>query len=228
MSTDKQNIKVTLGEGIFLIKDVSSILNLEYEKVYRWIVGYWGNSLNSETNYTFGDDDNRAINFYSLIEFFTFFKLREKGASTIEIRKLHNELSKILKTPYPFAIAQDYYVDKKSKKKKFLYYRYLESLIRLDTKKQFLFDFIIDNFLDKIEFDENNFASKFFPLGKDRKVVVDPQHQFGQPTILGRNVKTQTIYSLHKGGETNDNISILYNLSIEQVEDAIIFHKKAA
>jgi uncharacterized protein (DUF433 family) len=222
------NIEAALGEGIFLIKDVSKILNLEYEKVYRWIVGYWSNSLNSNVNYVFGDNNNRAINFYSLIEFYTFFKLRERGVSTRDIRLLHNKLSETLNTPYPFAIVQDYYVDKKSKKKRFVYYTHLNSLIRLDKKNQFSFEFIIETFLDKIEFDDTNFASRYFPIGKDKNVVVDPHHQFGQPTILGRNIKTQTIFSLHNGGETNEDISILYNITSKDVEDAIYFHNNAA
>lgn len=221
------HISPEIGEGIYLIKDVSKILQLPYGKVYRWIVGYWGKSLDSNINYVFGGDDSRAINFYSLIEFYTFFKLREKGISSTEIKKVHNELSKILNTRYPFAM-QDFYVDKLTKKKKFVYYKYLESLIKFHPKKQYSFDFIIDEFLDKIEFDENNFAVKLFPLGKDKKVVVDPQHQFGQPTIFGRNVKTRTIYSLYKGGETEEDICILYNLSSDEVQDAINFHSAKA
>lgn len=228
MTDQVHNIKANIGEGVYLIKDVSKILSLPYEKVYRWIVGYWGNSLNAEINYVFGTPDNRAINFYSLIEFYTFFKLREKGVTTTDIRLLHSKLSKKLNTPYPFAVAKDLYVDKKGKRKKFVYYRYLDQLIRLDSKNQFSFDFIINDFLDKIEFGESNMAIRYYPLGKERSVVVDPSHQFGQPTILGRNIKTQTIYSLHKAGEKNEDISILYNISLKEVEDAVYFHKHAA
>lgn len=228
MAAKTQIESAKIGEGIFLIKDVSKILNLPYEKVYRWIVGYWQKSLSEDFNYVFGPDDNRAINFYSLIEFYTFFKLREKGVSTHDIKLLHNRLTTDLNTAYPFAIAQDFYVDKEQKKKKFLYYKYLNSLIRLDKKKQFSFDFVIQDFLDKIEFDESNFARRYFPIGKDKNVVVDPKKQFGQPTILGRNIKTQTIYSLHKGGEANEDICTLYSVTLKDVEDAIYFHNIAA
>lgn len=224
----KQHIEPAIGAGIYLIKDVSQILHLPYEKVYRWILGYWEDGLDNKYDYVFGDSNNRAINFYSLIEFYTFFKLRERGVSTLDIRKLHQELSKTLDTPYPFAVAHDYYVDKKHKRKVFIYYKYLESLIRLDRKKQFSFDFIINDFLDKIEFDDSNFARRYFPIGKDKNVVVDPQRQFGQPTVIGRSIKTQTINSLYIGGESKEDICILYNLTLKDVEDAIQFHNAAA
>jgi len=222
-------IEPKIGEGIYLVKDVSKILHLEYQKVYRWIVGYWSGSLDENINYTFGENDNRAINFYSLIEFYTFFKLREKGVSSTEIRRLHSELSKVLKTKYPFAIAQDYFVENRKTpktKKTFVYYTYLNSLIKFDSKKQFSLGFM-EKFLERIEFDENNLARRFYPLSNSKNVVVDPKHQFGQPVITGTNIKTQTLFNLYKGGESLKDISTLYNISIEKVKDAITFQNAA-
>lgn len=218
-------IEPKLGEGIYIVKDVAKILHLDYEKTYRWIVGYWGRSLDENIRYTFGDLDNRAINFFSLIEFYTFFKLREKGLSSTQIRKLHCKLSELLNTSYPFAIAQDYFIEGR-KTKKFIYYTYLENLIKLDNKLQFSLRFM-EKFLEKIEFDDNNLAVKFFPLPNSKNIVVDPKHQFGQPIIVGTNIKTQTLFSLYRGGETLEDISILYNISIDKVEDAVAFQKAA-
>jgi uncharacterized protein (DUF433 family) len=229
LTASLNDIKPALGEGVYLVKDVSKILHLDYEKVYRWIVGYWNGNLSENINYTFGGANNRAINFYSLIEFYTFFKLREKGVSSTQIRKLHSELAEIFQTPYPFATAQDFFVESrktKKTKKKFVYYTYLNSLIKLDKKYQFSFDFM-EKFLEKIEFDENNLAVRFFPLHNSRNVVVDPKHQFGQPVVSGTNIKTQTLFSLYQGGETLEDISLLYKISIDKVEDAINFQNAA-
>jgi uncharacterized protein (DUF433 family) len=231
VNRQKEHIEPKLGEGVYLIKDVSQILRLDYEKVYRWIVGYWTGALDEGISYVFGDNKNRAINFYSLIEFYTFFKLREKGVSSTEIKKLHSKLSKLLHTKYPFAVAQDYYVEHKKnrkgqKRKTFVYYTYLENIIKSDKKDQFSFKFI-EEFLKKIEFDENNLAAKFYPLHESRNVVVDPKRQFGQPIIAGTSIKTETVFGLYNGGETVENISILYDIPIEKVQDAITFQNAA-
>lgn len=223
------NIEPKLGEGIYLTKDVAQILHLDYEKVYRWMGGYWAGNLDDNYSYAFGEPGNRAINFLSLIEFYTFYKLREKEVSSITIRKLHNELSVLLKTPYPFAVANDFFIEKKQTektKKTFVYYNYLSSLIKLDKKHQFSFSFM-ENFLEKIEFDENNIAVRFYPLHNSKNVVVDPKHQFGQPVVSGTNIKTQILFNLYNGGETVENISILYNIAREQVQDAISFQQAA-
>ena len=70
-------------------------------------------------------------------------------------------------------------------------------------------------------------AKKFFPLSNSKNVVVDPKKQFGQPIINGTTIKTETIYSLYRGGETVESISILYNLTPEKVQDAIAFQNAA-
>jgi len=220
-------VEPKLGEGIYLAKDVAKILHLDYQKTYRWIAGYWGadGGLDENIKYTFGDVDNRAINFFSLIEFYTFFKLRDKGISSTEIKKLHKTLSELHNTQYPFAIAHDFFIEGR-RSKKFVYYTVLENLIKHDKKHQFSLRFI-EKFLEKIEFNEDNLAVRFFPLANSKNVVVDPKHQFGQPTISGTNIKTQTLYSLYNGGESLEDISSLYNLTVDKVKDAIDFQKAA-
>lgn len=219
-------VQPKLGEGIYLIKDVAKILKIDYEKTYRWIVGYWGlGGLDENTKYTFGEVGNRAINFYSLIEFYTFFKLREQGASSSQIKKLHSALSLLHKTKYPFAVSHYFLIDNKRKLKP-IYYEFSQNLVKLDKKHQFSFKFIED-FLQKIEFGDDNLATRFFPLHNSKSVVVDPNHQFGQPVINGTNIKTQTIFSLYHGGEKIEDISKLYNISVKQVEDAVNFQNAA-
>jgi uncharacterized protein (DUF433 family) len=221
-----QQIEPKLGEGIYLVKDVAKILHLDYAKTHRWIAGYWSGGLEENTRYTFGEHGNRAINFLSLIEFYTFFKLRERGVSSTQIRQLHHHLANLLGTRYPFATSPDFYIEGDRKKRKIVYFEYLNNLIRFDKKYQFSLR-LIEGFLKKIEFDANNLAVKFFPLAGSKNIVVDPKHQFGQPIVSGTNIKTQTLYGLYNGGESLEDISTLYNISLDKVQDAVAFQKAA-
>jgi uncharacterized protein (DUF433 family) len=213
-----------IGEGIYLITDISKILNLDYKLVRRWIREYWDGSIKDNFNQAFGEKGNKAVNFYSLIEFYIFYKLREKGISAQELNKAHKAMSKELNTRYPFA-SKEIRCEKR-KRKNSIWYKDIESLIRVDGKRQHTLE-IIEDFLDRIEFGDNSLAQRFYPLSYSKNVVVDPKHQFGQPVISGTNIKTQTIYNLHKGGESYENISILYDISIQGVKDAISFQQVA-
>ena len=204
-----------LGEGIFLTNDVASILRLPYSKVRHLMKNYWhGHEL--------GDDKNKAVNFYALIEFYTFFKLRELGVAASEIKKAHSILAKDLGTKYPFASSG---IKTDGKK---VWYETLENLIKVDGKKQFTIKEFILGFLHKIDFGKDNLAQRFYPLNNSKLVVVDPKHQFGQPTVSGRNITTSAIRKLHDGGESIKNIADLYDIKSSQVSDALHYYKRTA
>ncbi len=217
MKYKKQKIKATptLGEGIFLSTDIANILNLPYHKVIYCMKGFWH-------LHTFGEQRNKAINFYSLIEFYVFYQLRTHQVSSQKIKKLHAFLSNEFKTQYPFAHSEI------STDGKALWFKKMDNLIKHDGKNQFDFEKIIEPFLKKVEFGKNNIAERYFPLKDSKNIVVDPKHQFGQPTIFGTNIKTKTIYNLYNAGEPQKIICNLYNIPPNKVKDAINFHKPAA
>lgn len=215
--TMKRNIKVVpkIGEGIYISTDVAKILKLDPYKVRRLMNGFWD-------AYTFGEKREKAINFLGLIEFFVYFHCRENKMSAQRIKKFHEQLSSDLNTPYPFAhyhIRTDF---------KNMWAEESGNLLKADGKHQYDFLSILDDFLHRISYGDNKLASEFYPLHKSNSVVIDPMNQFGQPIIKGTNIKTKTIFTLHKGGEKDKFISELYGIPVKAVKDAIAFHKQAA
>ncbi len=209
-----------LGEGVYLTSDVAEILRLPYSKVRRWMIELWDNRLSDNGRYSFGDPKNKAINFYTLIEFYTFYQLRLKGVSVQRVLNAHKTISTDLKTFYPF--ATNIRTDGKN-----IWYDYLDSLVNANGKQQLDLKVVLEPFLDKIDFGENNLAEIFFPLDKSKNIVVDPKRQFGQPTITGRNLRADTIKKLFVGGESKKNICLLYDLKPSEVDDALKYYKRA-
>lgn len=204
-----------LGDGIYLTKDVADILNLSYYKVYNLMKGFWH-------TYTFGEDKNRAVNFYALIEFYIYFQCRENGMSAQKLKKCHAQLSKDLKTRYPFAhyeISTDF---------KNIWAKESENLMKADGKLQYDLLPLLNKFLHRVSYGKDKIANKYYPLERTKNVVVDPKHQFGHPIIEGTGIKTKTIYCLFLAGESNKKISNLYNIPIVKVRDAIRLHTTAA
>lgn len=204
-----------IGEGVFLTRDVANILSLPYSKVRNLMKNFWHDK-------TFGNEKNLSINFYALIEFYTFYQLRLLKVPAVEIKKAHKILSKELKVKYPFALS-GIRTDGKN-----VWYETLENLIKIDGKNQFVIREFITKFLHKIEFGENNIAKCFYPIPNSKLVVVDPKHQFGQPTITGKNISVSAIKKLYEGGETPSEIASLYDIKIAQVAHALEFYKLIA
>lgn len=214
--------KPQLGGGIFTTKDVANILRLPPSKVRRWLAEFWDRKFGGDKTYSFGSEGRKAVNFYTLIEFFVFYQLREQHISAQAIQKAHKEISELLGTAYPFAYADISHDGKK------VWYETLEALLKADGKHQISIKGVIQPFLKKIQYDKDKIAERYFPLDHSKNVVIDPKHQFGQPVVNGTNIKTETLYNLYKGGESDENICILYGLSKDKVKDALNFHLKDA
>lgn len=217
---------IILGNGIYSVPDLAFILQLPQQKVRRWINDFWDARLGKryDGKYSWGNGKEKATNFHTLIEFYVFYQLRELKVGFKAIRNAHEAMAEQLKTPYPFA-SSPLLTDGKS----ILYSLEDGTTLKADKTLQIVFKEIIESFCTKIEFSGNLLAQKFYPLGKQHRIVVDPHHQFGQPIISDTNIRAQTIFGLHEAGETTQFISRLYNLSEEEVKDAVaLFHVKHA
>lgn len=217
--------KQQIGSGIYTIPDISKILGYPQQKVRRYVKDYWDNRLGKKLfneTYSWKNEKVKAVNFYVLIELYTCFLLREKGASTQAIMKARENMAKELKTPYPFASHKVLLAGSK------ILYELEDLIISADGSNQINLSEVIKSFAKNLDFDKNNLAIKFWPKGKNNSVVVDPHHQFGQPIINGTNVVVEGIFSMYQSSEPVETIGILYDLTEKQVWDAINYSKSIA
>jgi uncharacterized protein (DUF433 family) len=212
-----------IGEGIYTAPDVSRIFKIPYSKAKYWFKYYVRNRLFDTIGYRyfFPIKDTVAINFLSLIEMYVFYKFKEKKIKTSSIIKAHTKMAKYLHTPYPFASEEFYIYGEK------IFFGQFDSLKEALDIEQSLISEYIAPFVEKIKFDDKRLATKFYPLGRNRSVVINPENQFGQPTIDGTNILTATLYEYYLGKDSIETIAKLFDLSLENVKDAIEFHKAA-
>jgi uncharacterized protein (DUF433 family) len=59
------------------------------------------------------------------------------------------------------------------------------------------------------------------PEARTPAVVMDPSHAFGQPAI--RNVRTEVLAEDYRAGTSREDLADLYDLTVDQVDDAIRF-----
>ncbi len=75
------------------------------------------------------------------------------------------------------------------------------------------------------------FVEKWYPLGNEEPVVIDPRISFGAPTITGRRIETANIYDLYLGeGHNIDRVCFWMDLTEREVRAALAYeeslHKK--
>jgi uncharacterized protein (DUF433 family) len=219
--------KNALGYGIYTSTDIAQLLGIPRSTVARYLKNYWDDGLGKDLfndSYTWQINNKKvkAVNFYVLIELFICFQLQAQGVKPQRILESRKNIAKETNNPYPFATSKVLSDGKK------IWYEFKDAIVNADGTRQANFEKIIKEYIQKIDFDEDEQAVKFYPNGRESSVVVNPRNQFGQPIIEGTNINAEMIFSMYKSGEPIEFITNLYDLNIKAVEDAIRFYQNAA
>lgn len=92
------------------------------------------------------------------------------------------------------------------------------------SKLQYAMPEVLDAYLSRIEFDpDTELAARWWPMGKDTPVVLDPHVAFGAPVVQGTRVPAQVLAEAARAGETVESLCYWYDLGPEEVEAALAF-----
>lgn len=188
----------------------------------RWIDKYWDGELGPEfeKRYSWKTENSKAVSFHTLVEFYVMMQFAEAGVKTRKVLEAHKELSLTYDTPFPFALKE--VLDGINTDGYKIYFTLNGNTITLDGTKQLNLEFI-KVFFRNLDFDANNLASKFWPMGKKKSVLIDPERSFGHPVLNNKNIFPETIYGHFKAGDPVEYISYVYELTEEEVQHAIDF-----
>jgi len=134
-----------------------------------------------------------------------------------EIRTYIDTWRQKLQVPYPLAHQQPYagpgrhLMDQaETREGDTVIYRFHDGQLILTPWAQ--------EFVRKVDFD-HSIASRYWPAGRDQRVVIDPQRSFGAPTIEG--IRTEVLYEMFAAGDPIDEIADGYDLDRSRVEAAV-------
>lgn len=185
----------------------------------RWLKGYhfwYGEERREMPPVTPTKEAKEAVTFVDLMEVATIGELRKKGFSFKRIRQINAYCRLYLKEPRPL-VTQKFKVAGRD--------------IFLDADFDILVDVgreagmlawrqILEPFLEDVEY-ENELARRWWPIGREHMVVVDPDYGFGLPVIEGTGVRTEIIAERHRAGDSNDEIAYDFDVTPAQIEDAL-------
>jgi uncharacterized protein (DUF433 family) len=214
-----------LGIGLYSVSDVKALLKLPSDRVRYFFNIYFQSYFSKQTfhNYVFDLNGVKTISFLSFIEIYVFYALDKSGVSRKNILEAHDVLSIALKTPHPFA-TRGIFTDGGS-----VFFGDDKPTITADKRLQHVMSEILDPFCKKIEFGSGStLAEKFYPMGKNSSVVVNPKNKFGRATIDGTNVLPEVVFDAYVGGDSIKIIENSYLLTTKQVEDAIEYIERNA
>lgn len=196
--------------------------------VRRWLLGYEAPGHRMEP--VFGSKDPQAsplaVSFLELTELIVVARFRQGEVSgrpikLSRLRDAHEFARRELGLPYPFATL---------KLREFgghILHTFETAHpgpghLALDLHGNYVLPHFVEEELDLFDF-EDEFASRWFPAGRERRIVVDPRLAGGQPTILGTGVTADIVRRRFEAGEKMDTLADDFDLEIADVEEAIRF-----
>jgi uncharacterized protein (DUF433 family) len=92
---------------------------------------------------------------------------------------------------------------------------------------QFEFQRFVAPFLKQLEFAEDT-LTRWWPMGRERNVVVDPARNLGQPTAAKSGVPTEVLARSVKANESVETVARWYEAQPAEVTDAVEFEESLA
>ena len=220
-----------IGNGIYSIPEASKLTGVSNPRIYRWIRGYSYHYKDTKfdskpvkTHDYSVIDKNYSISFADLIEIRFINSFKSYGVGWKAIRKAYLHAQEILNKNHPFA-TKTFYTDKRTifadiKEK-------IQDKFFIDlVSKQYELRKVFAHYLIKgIEYSTEDNAIRWWPKGKRRGIVIDPQKSFGQPIIYKNGIPTKILYNSYKNEESIENVAKWYETDNNSVSIAVDFEK---
>lgn len=187
----------------------------------RWLAGYTFRASDGSQRFsgpvTEWPRHDEGVSFADLVEVAAINRWKNLRWSLRNIREIVDQCQKILEVQRPL-ITQRFKANGS--------YAFVETddgklVGLLGAHRQQAWEEIF-NFLETIEY-AGGFAARWWPLGKDTPVLVDPDYGFGLPVIDGFGLRTEIVLERMKAGETETDIAADFGVSVKLIAGAMKF-----
>ncbi|WP_426748617.1 DUF433 domain-containing protein [Myxococcus faecalis] len=216
--------------GVYSLKEAARLVRMKSDRVKRLVKGYEFRGRRGQRSSSpplfrgqFEEIDGTInLSFPDLIELLFVRDFREHGVSMPVIRRAAEVAAEMYGgVDHPFCFRK-FSTDGKRIFTTAADAEGDEHMVDL-VRRQHVFAQVMDPFLKQLEYSEAGQLLRWFPLGKDKRVVLDPRLSFGAPIVAKFGVPTSVLYAAHRAGESEENIAAWYDVPVAAIQDAISF-----
>jgi uncharacterized protein (DUF433 family) len=220
-----------IGHGVYTVSETARLTRIPAARIRRWLRAndyrIDGEVRRSEPiiEPTFGlIDDTLVISFLDLVEIRFVNAFLEQGVTWTYLRRAYKKAEEIVGHARPFS-TREFKTDGR---------RILTEIVGTGRRStldvaagQLGFWAVIAPFYRQLDFDAKE-ASRWWPL-PSRKVVIDPQRNFGQPIVAREGIPTRTLYRAYLAeDQAVAEVASWYGISRLSVMAAIEFEERLA
>lgn len=210
-----------LNNGIYGVAEAARLTGASYQAISRWLFISKTSVLDPDYQLV---EDQKALSFYDLIEVLIVSEFRKLGVVPNEIRNAHATLKENFRTEHPFC-HKNLFVDNNKKIFSQLMANDGEPVFQEAVTGQSSIPEVIHTYLKAIDFDNMTNLAKQWNVAQG--VTINPTVCFGKPVISNTRIPSHVIYdAFHANARNKRLIESIYELSNEEIENAISFETK--
>jgi uncharacterized protein (DUF433 family) len=222
-----------IGRGVYTMAEAGRLTGVPVRTLRRWARGYSyayrgierisppivGTGLDQR-------DNDPVLSFRDIMEARLLAAFRRYGVSWRVIRRVAEKVHVALRHTHPFA-TRVFRTDGRT---------ILLELISGDETDRRLVDLVRDQYewekvvtaylvTEKVDFSDSDEPIRWWPLGAERQVVVDPTRAFGAPIVSNEGVQTYLLAKAVAVEGDSGFVATWYGVEPDAVQDAIDFEK---
>lgn len=220
-----------LNTGLYTVPEAARLTRVSIGKIRRWLKGYnfrSGERVHHSDAVWQGElepiENKLALSFRDLLELRFVDAFIQTGVGWRTMRRAHAKAQDELKTTHPFC-SNRIATDGKNILLRQAEEDSDEALVNLVTNQK-EFSRIVQGFLKELEFSGKDII--WWPLGKERQIVLDPKRNFGQPSAARSGVPTSVLARSVKTNGSVEAVSHWFEVSEGEVRDAVEFEMRLA
>ena len=222
-----------VGRGVYTLSEASQLTGVNRHQISRWTRGYTFSYHGSRQTMPpiIGRDfealEPPILTFADLIEIRFLDAFRREGVSSKALRIASQRAKEYLGRHHPFS-TQIFKSDGRTILAEIT--KEPGDKVFLDIMNdQYVFENVIGSYLySGLDFNDLQEPARWWPIGKDRAVVIDPRRSFGAPIVTKAGIPTKILNSAVKAEKSIEFVAKWYGVELNEVKDAVQFESKQA
>lgn len=221
-----------LSRPAYSVAEASRLVGLTAGRVRRWIRGYqytYGDAVRSQLPVVQGHPvPSSYASFLSLVDLLFVKRFLDHGLSLQKVRQALDEAREILGSIHFaretfFTASGTIFLQLQDGDRG-------DAILELMSGGQWVIAPVIRELAQQIEFDSpEGLACRWYPLGRNKPIVLDPMVAYGAPSIAGRGVKTINVHDLFVAeDERLPSVRAWWDLTDAEIQAAVDFERQLA
>jgi uncharacterized protein (DUF433 family) len=231
--SDREQI---LGAGIYSVRQAARLSEVPARSIHRWMQGY-GYRYRGDVarqppvlraQFSSSNELVNTVSFHDLLEIRFVHAFRKLGVSWKVIRMASEKARTLLASEHPFT-TDAFFSDGRG---------IFADLQKQGIREKRLVDLVSDQycfrnvmlpgFRAQIDLSDCGAERCWWPLGRSKKIVLDPARQFGQPIVSDQSVPTITLAKATEKMKSERLVAQWYDVPRSSVHQAVAFERKLA